>query len=117
MHFLRRYRDIIVSIVLLTVPFFFLNANLKDPDDLNPMDRVILQVSAPIQWVGAAAAEGASNLWDRYVYLFDTRAENDRRQQQDGASHTHLLGVHRGCNSTAGAARPLNDPGRCFLTS
>ena len=78
MNLLRRYRDLLISIALLTVPFLFLNANLKRPDDLNPLDRVILQISAPIQWVAAAAAEHTSDLWDRYVYLVDTRAENER---------------------------------------
>jgi len=83
MHFLRRYRDLFISIILLTVPFFFLNANLKNPDELNSLDRVILQISAPVQWVAAAAAEGASNVWDRYVYVVETRAESERLQREN----------------------------------
>ncbi len=84
MHFLRRYRDLFICIVLLTLPFFFLNANLKHPDELNPLDRVILQISSPIEWVAAAAAEAASDVWDRYVYLLETRAENDRLRRENG---------------------------------
>ncbi len=83
MRFLRRYRDPIISVILLTLPFFFLNANLKSPNDLNPLDRVILQISAPIQWVAAAMAQGASDLWDRYIYLVDTRAENSRLRREN----------------------------------
>lgn len=83
MRFLRRYRDPIISVVLLTLPFFFLNANLKNPDDLNPLDRVILQISAPVQWVAAAMARGASDVWDRYVYLVDTRTENNRLRREN----------------------------------
>jgi len=76
MRFLRRYRDLIISVILLTVPFLFLNANLKNPNDLNPLDRFILQVSSPIQWVAEGLARSAWNTWDRYIYLVDTRAEN-----------------------------------------
>jgi rod shape-determining protein MreC len=76
MHFLRRYRDPILSVILLILPFLFLNANLKHPNDLNPLDRFFLQVSAPVQWVSAALARTVSDVWDRYVYLTDAHSEN-----------------------------------------
>lgn len=83
MRFLRRYRDPIISVILLTVPFLFLNSNLKNPNNLNPLDRVILQISAPIQWVAEALASGASDVWDRYVYLVESRAENTRLRREN----------------------------------
>lgn len=73
----RRYRDAFLCVVLLAVPFLFLNSNLKDPSRLNFLDRVILKISAPIQWVTAAVARGISDVWESYVYLVDVKEESD----------------------------------------
>ena len=43
----KRYRDVAIVIVLLAVPFFFLRANMKTPENLNALDRVVLRISAP----------------------------------------------------------------------
>ncbi len=83
MRFPRRYRDLIISIILLILPFLFLNSNLKAPEKLNPLDRVILQISSPIQWLAASIAGAASNIWDGYVYLLETRMENDRLRREN----------------------------------
>lgn len=78
MTFFKRYRDAIICTIALVVPFFFLKANLKDESQLNPVDRVILMLSAPIQWGATAAAESVAEVWSDYVYLVDTKKENDQ---------------------------------------
>jgi rod shape-determining protein MreC len=83
MHFFKRYRDVIISVILLVLPFLFLNSNLKNPDDLNALDRLLLQISAPIQWAAAAMANTASDIWDRYIYLVETRSENERLRREN----------------------------------
>lgn len=104
MRFFRRYRDPVISVVLLTLPFFFLNANLKNPDDLTPLDRVILQISAPVQWVAAAMARGVSDVWDRYVYLVETRGENTRLRREN----SRLREENRRYQTVAEEARRLS---------
>jgi rod shape-determining protein MreC len=74
----KRYRDIAIVVLLLTVPFFFLRANMKRPENLNAMDRVCLRISAPIEYGAASLARGVSNLWEDYVYLVDVKADNER---------------------------------------
>lgn len=103
MHFLRRYRDLIISVILLVLPFLFLNANLKNPNDLNPLDRVILQISSPIQWVAAAMASGASDIWDRYIYLVDSRMENNQLRREN----TRLRDENRRFQDVQAQARRL----------
>ena len=39
----KRYRDVGIVIALLAVPFFFLRANMKRPENLNGLDRVVSQ--------------------------------------------------------------------------
>ena len=72
----KRYRDVLVVIVLLAVPFFFLRANMKKPENLSAMDRAILRISAPIEFAASSVARGISNIWDDYVYLVDVKQDN-----------------------------------------
>jgi rod shape-determining protein MreC len=74
----KRYRDVGIVIILLAVPFFFLRANMKRPENLNGLDRVVLRISAPIEFAASSLARGVSNLWESYVYLVDVKADNER---------------------------------------
>ena len=74
----KRYRDVAIVIVLLAVPFFFLRSNMKRPENLNGLDRVVLRISAPIEFAASSLARGVSNLWESYVYLVDVKADNER---------------------------------------
>ncbi len=60
----KRFRDAAICVALLAIPFFFLNANLKDPESTNPLDRTILTISGPIQLVAAGAARWFSGPWE-----------------------------------------------------
>lgn len=81
----KRYRDAGIVVLLLAVPFFFLRANMKarskdnkEPPTLNAVDRVVLRVSAPVEFAASSLARGISNVWESYVYLVDVKADNDR---------------------------------------
>jgi rod shape-determining protein MreC len=74
----KRYRDVGIVIILLAVPFFFLRANMKRPENLNGLDRVVLRISAPIEFAASSLARGVSNLWESYVYLVDVKSDNER---------------------------------------
>jgi rod shape-determining protein MreC len=67
----KRYRDLAIVAFLLAVPFFFLRANMKKPENLNALDRAILRVSAPIEFAASSVARGVSNLFGDYVYLVE----------------------------------------------
>jgi rod shape-determining protein MreC len=74
----KRYRDAAVIVLLLAVPFRFVGASMKRPDNLNIVDRAMLRVSAPIEFAASSLARGISNLWGDYVYLVDVKADNAR---------------------------------------
>jgi len=80
---LKRYRDIAIVVVLLTVPFFFLRANMKRPENLNAMDHAFLRVSAPVEYAAASMARGISNIVEDYVYLVDVKADNTRLEYEN----------------------------------
>jgi rod shape-determining protein MreC len=74
----KRYRDVGIVIILLAVPFFFLRANMKRPDNLNGLDKAVLRISAPIEFAASSLARGISNLWESYVYLVDVKSDNEK---------------------------------------
>jgi len=79
----KRYRDAIIVTALLAVPFFFLRANMKKPENLNAFDRALLRVSAPIEYAAATLARGTSDVFSDYVYLVDVRQDNERLEYQN----------------------------------
>jgi len=87
---LKRYRDAGIVIVLLAVPFFFLRANMKKPENLNAMDRAILRISAPIEFGASSLARGVSNVWGDYVYLVDVKADNERLAYDNARLHENV---------------------------
>jgi rod shape-determining protein MreC len=74
----KRYRDLATVAFLLAIPFFFLRANMKKPENLNALDRAVLRVSAPIEFAASSVARGLSNLFGDYVYLVDVKKDNER---------------------------------------
>jgi rod shape-determining protein MreC len=74
----RRYRDILIVVALLAVPFFFLRASIRDPKEVTSLDRAVMRISAPVQYASSALARGLSNLWGDYVYLVEVKADNQR---------------------------------------
>jgi rod shape-determining protein MreC len=74
----KRYRDALIVVVLLAVPFFFLRASIRDPRELNSIDRAVMRVSVPIQYLSSLIAREVSNLWGNYVYLVEVKADHQR---------------------------------------
>jgi rod shape-determining protein MreC len=79
----RTFRDAAICVALLALPFFFLHANLSDPGRMTSVDRALLQVSAPIQYVGTQLAGGVSGIIQDYVYLVDVKRDNDRLRDEN----------------------------------
>ena len=78
----KRYRDVALVILLLAVPFFFLRANIRRPEQTSFIDRALLTVSAPIEYTFSALARGVSSLLSEYVYLVDVKRDNNRLAYQ-----------------------------------
>jgi rod shape-determining protein MreC len=72
----KRYRDFVIVLLALAVPFWFLRASMRDPRQISGPDRVIMRIAAPIQYASATLARGLSNLWGDYIYLVDVKEQN-----------------------------------------
>ena len=74
----KRYRDAIIVLLALAVPFWFLRYSLKrDPRQLTgPADTLIMRIITPIQFAAATLARSISGVWTDYVYLVDVKDNN-----------------------------------------
>jgi rod shape-determining protein MreC len=78
----RKLRDIVLCVALLGLPLLFLYSNLKSPAALNPFDRLVLRISAPLQAAVTGAVSGIHRGWRRYVYLIGVEKDNERLRQE-----------------------------------
>jgi len=70
-------------VLLLAVPFFVLRSNMKKPENLGPIDRAILRVSAPIEYAAATLARGISDVFADYIYLVDVKNDNEKLRYEN----------------------------------
>lgn len=77
MGFYKRYRDTFVVVLLLAVPFFFLRATIRRPEDMNWLDQSLMRLAAPVQYAAAALGRGVSHIVGDYVYLVDVKKDNN----------------------------------------
>jgi len=87
---LRRYRDIVLVVLLLAVPFFFLRASIRRPEEMNAVDRTVMRVAAPLQYFAAAAARGISGIIGDYFYLVDVKADNNKLAYENARLRTKV---------------------------
>ena len=74
----KRLRDTIIVVLLLSVPFFFLRASIRSPQDMNPVVSALSRIGAPLEYVAAAMARTVSDHVSKYVYLVDVKQDNNR---------------------------------------
>jgi rod shape-determining protein MreC len=72
----KRYRDIVIVLLALAVPFWFLRASMRDPKQASGPDKVIVRIAEPVQHAAAMLARGISNIWGDYIYLVDVKEDN-----------------------------------------
>ena len=83
MNYFQTIRDAAILLALLVGPAAFLRANLRDPSELSWLDRGLLQVSGPVQYVAEWAADGVTSVIEDYVYLVDVKSDNDHLRAEN----------------------------------
>jgi len=93
--FSRKVRDIVLAVTLLGLPLVFLQANLKEPEDANPVDRVLLRISAPIQAGITGFVSSVHRGWRRYIYLVGLQQDNERLRRDNRGLKQRLREAER----------------------
>jgi rod shape-determining protein MreC len=79
----KRYRDSVIVLLALAVPFWVLRASMRDPRKISGPDAVIVRLATPLQLVSATLARGISSVWGDYIYLVDVKEDNTRLSSQN----------------------------------
>ncbi|MCC6764947.1 MAG: rod shape-determining protein MreC [Deltaproteobacteria bacterium] len=78
LEFVRRNRVLLSSGFFLLCSLGLLSANARQPGRIDPLGHVFLEVMAPFQRLTAGIGGMTRGLFDRYVLLVGTQAENER---------------------------------------
>ena len=92
----RKVRDIILVLALLGLPLVVFQANLKDPGALNPFDRAIMKVSAPVQAFVTTVISSVHSGWKRYVYLVGVEERGEKLAAENRKLKLELATAKRG---------------------
>lgn len=87
----RRVRDAALIAALLILPLLFLHANLQSGSDLNPFDRALLRLSAPIQSAATTVARKVHDFWRSHVYVKELRTENERLRRENARLRAEVV--------------------------
>ena len=101
---LRRYREVIVVVVLAVVPLGIFLAHARHPGDRTAMDRFVLAVTSPVEKGVDWAVTGVLNGWQRYVWLrgVERRAQELVRAVNELRSENAELAQFRAENERLG---------------
>ncbi len=78
LEFVRRNRVLLISGFFLLCSLGLLSANAHQPGRIDPLGHVFLELMAPFQRLTAGIGVMTRGLFDRYVLLVGTQAENER---------------------------------------
>ena len=69
MNFFSRYRDLLIVLLLVIAPIITYLANSKESREHNILDRALVSLSAPVQWVLTVSIGGVADAWYHYGAL------------------------------------------------
>ena len=91
----RKFRDIALCLVLVAIPLVLLQANIKSESELNPFDRLLLRICAPLQAGVTAVVSGVHRGWRRYVFLINVETRNEDLRRENNRLRADLAEAKR----------------------
>jgi rod shape-determining protein MreC len=73
----QKNRPLMLGGVLLLTALLWYSVSLREKDDTNFLERVVLTMTGPVQSAFTGAINGAADLWDHYLFLVDTAEKNE----------------------------------------
>ena len=72
----QRNRPLLLGAVLLLMALLWYSINLRQQDETNFPERMVLILTGPVQAGLNQVIRGAADVWGHYLYLIDTEQEN-----------------------------------------
>lgn len=91
LEFIRRNRILLTSVLLLIFSVLLTSFNARSSQYSDPFARVFLDVLEPLQSGLTSVGNRVLHVWQRYVYLVDTEAENRRLRERLDQLENHVV--------------------------
>jgi rod shape-determining protein MreC len=81
---LRKYRTLLLAVALVLAALLLYSQNLRRNEErTNLFEKLVLQITAPLQMGVVTVCEAVSDWWGHYLWLVDTGRENELLLQQN----------------------------------
>ncbi len=81
--FFKRYRELLVTGVLLALPLVVYASHAGLPEVPGPVRRGVVEVTSPVEWAVVGAVHLAQDLWFGYLDLRQVRQENLKLEEEN----------------------------------
>jgi len=79
----QKNRPLMLGGVLLLVTLLWYSVGLRDKEDTNLLEYVVLSVTGPFQSGLTGMVNGVADAWEHYLYLVDAAEENDALSEEN----------------------------------
>lgn len=86
----RRTRRLLFTALLLLLPALILRSSIKSPERMNPLDRLVVRLTAPLQSVVVRCGQYLGDAWSHYVFLVRVKRTNERLESENAALRSQL---------------------------
>ncbi|HPL63034.1 MAG TPA: rod shape-determining protein MreC [Syntrophales bacterium] len=76
MFFPKKYHAVTIASILIVLSLVILSFNLKRPDEVGFVRKLVMEVAAPIESLITGTFEGIRGVWKRYIFLVGVEDEN-----------------------------------------
>lgn len=89
----KRVWKLLIPALLLLLPALLLRSSIKAPERMNPLDRVLVRITAPLQAVVVGAGSRVGGLWSHYIALVGVKRENERLAADNAALRSQVASL------------------------
>ena len=75
--FLKRYRTVRVSALLLIAALAIISFHLDEKRDIGFFEKIVLEAASPFQWVVVKSSDAIESLVNSYLFLVNVKRENE----------------------------------------
>jgi len=80
-NFLMRHREGLLLVVFVLSSILIISRQVQSPTGMSYFRRSVITIAAPFQSGANAIIGGVTGVWDDYLFLFGTRAENTKLRE------------------------------------
>ena len=89
----RRAFRLLIPALLLLLPALLLRSSIKAPERQNPLDRLLVRITAPLQTLVVGGGSRVGGVWSHYIALVGVKRENERLSADNAALRSQVASL------------------------